>query len=307
MDGPRPTKAPDLRPVSGFTAVSVRQLSGVDGPALERLLAEAGAHGVYVANAWCLDGHTNSAESNDGIAREARLLGAFTDEGLGSMAFCGVRGNLIVVGDRLPSETLHGQRWPWRIALGPHKTLSKLAAASDRDVMVLREQYYFSVACDDLAIRGPTVREAMALGQGVVVRRALDADAKFLMRATLELNRADLGVDPGRVDRDWLARTVSRRAADGRTWVLERSGKVVCKLDVGCLGRHGWILEGVYTPKRERGRGHAARLVHAVAQHACAESASVALHCASDNAAAHRAYEKAGLIRDGSCSLLLLS
>lgn len=251
--------------------------------ALELALA-SGVHGVYVANA--LDA---------GLGETVACWGR--DELL-ALAWFGPRGNLVVVERRSIdavelADTVQRSRWPWRIALGPQGVVDALARRATGRPLVHRDQVYYGCA--------PQVASPGGDGD---VRPAEAGDRERLMQATLELNRADLRVDPQRVDRRWLREMVETRIRDGSTWVRGPVGAFDCKLDIGSRGPAGVVLEGVFTFPEARGRGRARDLVAAAI--ARATEPLVCLHVDVANAPARAAYAAAGLRELARCRLLLL-
>lgn len=249
------------------------------------LAAAAGSHGAYVQNALAI---------GDGDALSLSVGGA-----LRGVCWFGPRGNLIAVVDpscdpALVARAVQQSRLPWRIALGPAPVVDALALLCSRPPLVHRDQIYYAA----------TPADAAAVPAGIEVRLPVKADRDRLMRATLELNQADLNVDPARVDRRWLRDMVEERIAEGSTRVIGPVGDIACKLDLGSDGPGGLVLEGVFTFAAARGRGLATALVAQVI--AGAATARVCLHVAAHNRPARAAYERAGMREDGRCRLLLL-
>lgn len=248
------------------------------------LARRAGAQGVYLANALAAD----QGEACCCYGRDA-LLGCI---------WFGPRGNLIVL-EREPLEPLQvaravqNCRWPWRIALGPAPAIDALAGLLTGAPLVHRDQIYYGCRPANAVAPAPEVR----------VRAAQRADRERLMAATLELNRADLNVDPQRVDRRWLRNMIDARIEEGSSMVLGDPGVFGCKLDFGSRGAAGLVVEGVFTFPEARGHGLASALVGAVT--AAAVEDFVCLHVAADNAPARRAYERAGMRELSRCRLLL--
>ncbi len=248
------------------------------------LTVAAGCHGVYVRNAL----HDGTGET----------LGFYGTDALLGLCWFGPRGNLILVereplDGRAVAAAVRDSRWPWRIALGPAAAVDALRASSRGRPLVHRDQLYFA---------GTEADAARDLVRGTVRAPGRD-EAAFLEDAALQLNESDLCIDPRRVDRAWLRETVLARIAEGSTRVLGPVGGIVCKLDFGSDGPGGLVLEGVFTPPLERGRGHATALVASVL---AAAPGPVCLHVAAQNTAARAAYVRAGLRPAGACRLLLL-
>lgn len=282
-----------MRSLTPPLAFSARPLDPVDLPRARELAERCGLHGVYVRNALELAG---AAGGGDG--ESLTFHGA---EGLLALAWFGDRGNLIVLGgDELDpmamAREIRRSRWPWRIVLGAPPVVSGLRALCSGAPLVHREQIYYGMAPD--AAPPALVRSD--------VRRPVRSDQERLMIAGLELNAVDLHVDPRRVDRGWLKRTVKQRIAEGTTRVLGAVGDLQCKLDFGSEGPAGLVVEGVFTFPEARGRGLATALVASVAAEFRGRVPRVCLHVAAGNAPARAAYERAGMRPAERCQLMLL-
>lgn len=273
---------PPSRP--SYPPFRCRPYEPAQAAAARALALAAGVHGIYVANALAA-----------GLGETVLCWGA--DALLGCLWF-GPRGNLVIL-CREPLDpdavagAVHQGRWPWRIALGPGPVIDALSTRLSGVPLVHRDQVYHG--CAPAQARPPATPLAS--------RRALRGDRDRLMQATLELNRADLNVDPRRVDRRWLRDMVDARIADGSTLVVGPVGQLESKLDLGSRGAAGLVLEGVFTFPGSRGRGLATALVGTVA--ARATEPFVCLHVAADNRPARAAYDRAGLTEQGRCRLLL--
>lgn len=289
-----------------------RPLDPFDLPEAQEVAAATGPHGVYVRNSLV---RAAAAESGESAARTAReesgtdqvyaLHGA---ERMLGLVFFGARGNLIVVerdpvaAVRLCTE-IRSCPWEWRIALTRPEVADELRVGEPRPPLVSREQVYYG------ADRADVTRDLVS----DEVRLATKRDAKVLIEAALDLNESDLSVARWRVNRTWLRDTVKRRIRFEQTYVIGPVGAPVCKLDLGSVGAAGVVLEGVHTEPAARGRGLASTLVATVmARFLDGEVDGLApetacLHVGGANAAARRAYERAGMTERGRCHLLLRS
>lgn len=256
-----------------------------DEPAARALATAAGAHGVYVVNALAV---------GEGEGFVLHAAGAPR-----ALAWCGPRGNLVVVcapdhEAGLTAALLDGvdrQRLVWRIVMGPTPVVDGLRDRLPTKPLVHRDQLYYRGDRTLAAAPGP-----------VEVRAAVPADRDRLVQATLLLNQSDLNILPARVDRRWLRDTVDERIEHGITWVAGPVGGLSCKLDIGSDGPGGRVIEGVFTFPERRGQGLAAALVADCLRAAPAE---VTLHVSAQNRAAQSAYERAGMRPAGRCRLLL--
>jgi GNAT superfamily N-acetyltransferase len=268
-------------------AIATRPLLPDEAP-VDRLVAAAGPHGVYVQNAL-------AAGEGEGFV--------LVDGGLEvALAWFGPRGNLVLVAAvDLPApaaavavEQVHLARRPWRIAMGPAAIVDGLRQRLVGSPLMHRDQIYY---------RGDA-STAVAMLRRDDVRKAERLDRDRLMQATLLLNQSDLNLDPRRVDRRWLRDNIDERIANGTCLALGPPGDPWCKLDIGSTGVGGSVIEGVFTFPSHRGKGLAAALVATCL--AEAEGAMV-LHVGRHNAPARSAYARAGMVETGSCRLLLVN
>lgn len=271
---------------------AARPLDPADLAEAASLAARAGAHGVYVRN--LLSGEDRGGDDGE-------LLGFYGEAGLVGVASFGSRGNLVIVeaeplDPAAVADAVLRSSWTWRIVLARRAVVDALAARETVPPLLLREQMYYAMRPEE-AVRG-LVRDD--------VRPATRRDLRALVDAALELNRVDLNVDPSRVHRGWLEESIRRRIRMGRVWAIGPPGRPLAKLDVGSEGSAGMVLEGVFTVREARRRGLASSLVATVAhRRARSRCEIVCLHVAAENAAARRAYERAGMRVAGSCGIML--
>lgn len=285
-----------MRAVSAFATFSSRPLDLYDVPRAGSLARACGPHGVYVAN------FLARMEGGDADGDEGEVLACYGAQDIVALAWFGARGNLIVLqhGELDPealARAIERCGWAWRIVLGPGPVVDGLARQLSYSPLVNREQVYYGMSPERVATDGVSAE----------VRRPEKADLRALVKAAVDLNYEDLGVDRKRVDRGWVRRAVRERIRKGTTRVLGPDGAPLCKLDFGSEGEAGRMLEGVYTFAEARGRGLATTLVTSVVGESRGTHPLVCLHVGAQNTAARRAYERAGMEPMGSCQLLLKS
>ena len=270
--------------MASFAPFQARPLVDADRAHALSLAQEVGLHGVYLRN-----------DLSAGIGEAIGLHGQ--DDLLGCIWF-GPRGNMVVI-EREPldpyrvAEAVESAQWPWRIALGPAAALNLLADRLPAPPLVLRDQVYYGCRPED----------AQPLDGSLEVRPAQRGDRERLVDAALDLHHLDLNIRPDRVDRRWLREAVTARIADGTCLVLGPVGGFHSKLDLGSRGPAGLVIEGVYTFPEARGKSHAGALVAAAAL--AFRGSMACLHVSANNVPARRAYERAGLLQERSCRLLL--
>ncbi|MBA3373593.1 MAG: GNAT family N-acetyltransferase [Euzebyaceae bacterium] len=139
-------------------------------------------------------------------------------------------------------------------------------------------------------------------------RRAIAGDVDRLTELACRLHVEDRMGPP--ISRSALPGVRSRMAnsvAQGMTFVVERHGEVVAKLDLSLRSRRrGAQIAGVYVAAASRGQGLAGAAVGTLARQLLADGLpGVALHVRADNHPAIAAYRRAGL-RDSGAWLLAL-
>lgn len=131
------------------------------------------------------------------------------------------------------------------------------------------------------------------------LRRARADDLSTLTAFACALHVEDeMGPPIGRSGRSAVRARMRDSVLAGATWVVERRGRPVAKVDAALRSRRwGAQVAGVYVDPGWRGRGLGRDAVAAVAEALRAEGApDVTLHVRADNAPARRAYEAAGFV-----------
>nr|MBA2529845.1 GNAT family N-acetyltransferase [Euzebyales bacterium] len=139
-------------------------------------------------------------------------------------------------------------------------------------------------------------------------RPARTADVEQLTELACRLHVEDLMGPPiSRSARPAVRSRMADSVSRGLTWVVERDGDVVAKLDVSLRSRRrGGQIAGVYVERAHRGCGIATAAVAALTRDLLAEGLpGVSLHVRADNLAAIRAYRRAGMTDRGPWTLAL--
>jgi ribosomal protein S18 acetylase RimI-like enzyme len=101
-----------------------------------------------------------------------------------------------------------------------------------------------------------SITSAPAEGRAVRgLRPAEVQETEALMRLDREMVLEELGFDPFSRDLDGYRRGWKRRILDGRSWVIEREGKILFKVDQSASSEHVIQLAGVYTIPSARRQG----------------------------------------------------
>ena len=131
------------------------------------------------------------------------------------------------------------------------------------------------------------------------LRRAGADDLDRLTELACRLHVEDrMGPPIGRTGRTAVRRRMQDIVARGHSWVVERDGLVVAKVDVSLRSRtRGAQLAGVYVDEAHRGAGIATGAVAAIAADMLADGLPVVtLHVRADNPPARSAYARAGFV-----------
>ncbi|HUH08637.1 MAG TPA: GNAT family N-acetyltransferase, partial [Egibacteraceae bacterium] len=139
-------------------------------------------------------------------------------------------------------------------------------------------------------------------------RSAVRGDLEALTDLAARLHVEDqMGPPLSRSGRAAVRSRMLESLANDATWVVQRQGEVVAKVDVSLYSQtRGAQIAGVYVLPRSRGRGIGGDAVAALSQQLLGRGLpGVTLHVRSDNAAAVAAYRRAGFIDHGPWILAL--
>ena len=188
----------------------------------------------------------------------------------------------------------------WRVLVGPadvgEAVLDSLGRGLFRRRAPSREQRFMT------AVR-PVTLPAPA-GLRLAHERDLDALTEMACRLHVEDRMGPPIPDSGRTSvRARLRHSIGR----GRTWVVERGGAPIAKLDLALhSARRGAQVAGVYVAPAWRGGGLGTAAVAAVTQMLLVDGLpGVTLHVRADNHAARAAYRRAGYADRGAWTLAI--
>ena len=120
----------------------------------------------------------------------------------------------------------------------------------------------------------------------------------------------DLRLSPHEVDRRKYRLRMTERIVDGRAYLCrDEAGQPVFKCDLAVCGPEGALLEGVFTPKSQRGKGLATRAIATLCKDLFESETKipfVVLHVDEKNKAARRVYEKVGFKQTNDFRLVLM-
>jgi RimJ/RimL family protein N-acetyltransferase len=262
-----------------------RPLTDADTDALTRFLT-----GGLPADAYLLD-----ALATNGTAG---FFGATDGTRLEGVAY--LRRGAISAGATTPRLAAYSlaaalsARGPWSSIVGPEEPCGAIAEAlkTSEPFRVDRVQTFMSMARGDRA--GPG-------GSGLRAATTDDLDALVPLVARY---RVEDGLSAAADDHTaWIRAHTLERITAGHLFVVEDGGRIVFTGAFNFAGTSGAGLGGIYTVPDARGRGIATRATSDMTRIALELGPVVTLHVAPRNAAAIRAYEKAGLTRRGEFRL----
>jgi GNAT superfamily N-acetyltransferase len=246
--------------------------------------------GGMPADAFLLD-----ALRADGVSG---FFGAWEGERLAGVAF--LRRGAISAAAMTPQSAAYAlaatlsARGPWSSVVGPETPCRAIVESmrTSTPFRVDRVQAFMSVARGD--VLGPG-------GAGMRCASVADLDAvvPLVARYRVEDGLSNAGEDHSA----WIRSHTQERIHAGHLFVVEERGRIVFTGAFNFAGRAGAGLGGIYTVPDARGRGIAGRATADLCRIALETGPVATLHVDPRNAAAIRAYERAGLRRSGEYRL----
>lgn len=132
-----------------------------------------------------------------------------------------------------------------------------------------------------------------------VLRPATPADLPHVVAAHAQVLYEDRGVDRLKIEPETFQQNCLDRINQQKTWVLEKSGKVLFKAELTTDSPEVVYLEGVWVDEKERGMGHGYRCLSQFLKSLLTRTASVCLLLGEKNKAALGLYEKVGFQHRG--------
>ncbi|MGH8907220.1 MAG: GNAT family N-acetyltransferase [Egibacteraceae bacterium] len=221
-----------------------------------------------------------------------------------AVLYCGSTGTLMPAGDAAAAAAFAetSEQTGWRILLGDlpitEGILNYPVKALFRRRVSAREQRFMTATRASLPPGG----------RPPGFRLAVPSDVERLTDFACLLHVEDrMGPPISRSGRASVRARMVESVAQGATWVMERDGAAVAKIDLSLRSRRrGAQLAGVFVDPRWRNRGIGAAVVRALARELLDDGLPVvSLHVRADNAPGIAAYRTAGF-RDQRCWLLAL-
>ncbi|HEY2960033.1 MAG TPA: GNAT family N-acetyltransferase [Actinomycetota bacterium] len=180
----------------------------------------------------------------------------------------------MLVGERQAVERL------WRLVAGSYP--------APREVRT--RQFVYAVTPEALA-------RPAARGRSGRARLARRGDEERVLQLSAAMYLEEMGEDPLVRDPGGYRRRVRVLTDRDWTYVYERGGELVFKMDVGCASDHGAQIQGVYVPPELRGRGVGTRAMAACCALAFERHAVLSLYVNDFNHPAVALYERLGFRR----------
>jgi hypothetical protein len=184
----------------------------------------------------------------------------------------------------------------YQLLIGPRLASDELWRASDEGAPV-RTRYDQRLYVARQASPGPGMPG---------LRKAAPDDAADIAIFSSRMMLEDLGFDPAVFNPRGHMSSVQRRIREGRTWVVERDGRLVFKIDLGSTCSQGAMVGGTYVVPELRQRGLCGRAMRGVLQDLLRDHPCVTLHLNEANTPAVGCYERAGFVRDVAMRLMVL-
>ena len=277
--------------MSYFRAM-LQPLAPRHGDAAWAFLTAHGLRDVFLASKV----HEGALSTPDGAA-QGRFLGAFHGDRLAGVLFLGHGGLVVFASDephvrRLFAEEAWKERQRVRLVVGEWDAVTdvwgQLAASGLRADRDWREVFMVVTSGTLVAEPAPDLR------------LATPDDLPELVDVSARAYREETGEDPIATMGEGYVRHVARNVDEGRTYLVRHEGRIAFKAELSARCPIGAQIVGVFTEPALRGRGHARRGTGEIARRLLASGGSgpglpaVCLFVREDNAAARRAYERAG-------------
>lgn len=138
------------------------------------------------------------------------------------------------------------------------------------------------------------------------IRLAGESELEPVAEAHAEVAMEESGVNPLAQDREGFLKRTRRRIAQGRTFVVFDSGRLVFKADIAAQTEDFIYLEGIYVAPEFRGRGIGSECLAKLGGMLLEKAQHICLLSNVKFTAAHKAYLKAGFKSDDCCTTLFV-
>lgn len=163
-----------------------------------------------------------------------------------------------------------------------------------------REMPLMSARWEDLRRPGAAGPDG---ADGADLRQATADDVPLLRPLCRAMTLEELGIDPA-LDARAYDELLERRVQAGREYLWTEGGRAVFRAAVSAATPEAVLVEGVYTPPSERGRGRALRGMHALAARLLRYHQRIVLFVDAANVPAMRLYHRLGFQQWGEYQAL---
>jgi uncharacterized protein len=222
---------------------------------------------------------------------------------IAAVVYVGTGGTVVPAGDPHAGAALAGAAdgSAWRVLIGDAPIARAVMSASSRGVFRRR-----ATAREQRFLVGVSVPAATPAPEGMRLAGLDDLPAITEMACLLHVED-EMGPPIPRASRAGVRSRMRDSILRGTTWVVERQGRPVAKVDLSIASTlRGAQIAGVYVDRAFRGLGIAGDCVAAISRQLLdAGLPVVTLHVRGDNTPALRAYARAGFVDRGAWLLAL--
>jgi L-amino acid N-acyltransferase YncA len=131
------------------------------------------------------------------------------------------------------------------------------------------------------------------------VRNASEAEQEIVREACRAVTLEELAIDPEALDPLAFRSALTQRVRGGREYLWMHQGRLLFRAALSAATVESALVEGVYTPPEQRGRGFGTAGMHALCERLLRFHKRVVLFVAADNVRAQALYRRLGFVQFG--------